>query len=742
MTDNETNTLDAGQPGRMTGRGTGLESFASAPVAGPAYGGYARALDPGEILRIINKWKRLIIAAVILGPLIALGLSLMMTPRYEASAQLKIDQEDPVIIPGSGSASPIVVNRGEFLATQVGLLNSRTLAQRVVDAQRLAGNPAYADQSASAAQRRDSATERLRAQVTIDIVRDSRLVNITIASANAIEAAGLANAYADQFIASNLERDFDATAYARRFLEDRINSTRDRLEKSERDVVAYATQQGIVELGAADDKGGKPSLESSTLVELNTALAEARNQRITAEQRFRQVRSNAATTEAINNPVLQDLTRKRADALAEYQEKSAVFLPGLPAQVALKQRIESLDREIAKAQGNVGSASRLEYDGAVAREHELQTRLDGMKDTVLDLRKRSIQYTILQREVDTNRALYEALLQKYKEVGVSGGVGNNKVSVVDHARVPGGPVSPKVLWNVMLGLLTGIGLGLGAAFLLEFIDDTIKLPDDVASKLNMSLLGIMPSAPEGHDFVTEVQDPKSDLVEAAHSLRTSLQFATGHGVPRSVLITSSRPGEGKSSVSLALCASLARQGRKVLLIDADMRKPTYYISGESRSDTAGLSNVLSGELTLDQATHDSAFENLQVIMAGPSVPNPAALLSEGGFASLLAQAAAKYDHVLIDGPPVMGLADAPIMGSIAEAVIIIVESASVYRSTIQAAMSRLKASNSRILGVVLNKFESRKTGYGYGYGYAYSYSYGGTRGKEGSPDDRKIVIVK
>ncbi|MEP6867550.1 MAG: CpsD/CapB family tyrosine-protein kinase, partial [Novosphingobium sp.] len=189
-------------------------------------------------------------------------------------------------------------------------------------------------------------------------------------------------------------------------------------------------------------------------------------------------------------------------------------------------------------------------------------------------------------------------------------------------------------------------------------------------------------------------------------------------------------------------ASLARQGRKVLLIDADMRKPTYYISGESRSDTAGLSNVLSGELTLDQATHDSAFENLSVIMAGPSVPNPAALLSEGGFANLLAQAAAKYDHVLIDGPPVMGLADAPIMGSVAEAVVVIVESASVYRSTIQAAMSRLKASNSRILGVVLNKFESRKTGYGYGYGYAYSYSYGGARGKEGHQDDRKIVIVK
>jgi polysaccharide biosynthesis transport protein len=719
--------------------GTGLEALAGA-AAQPANGesGFARAFDPSEILRIVLNWKRLIIACVLLGPLLGLGVSLLMTPKYEAVAQLKIDREDPVVIPGAESARPIMLNGNEFLATQIGLLRSRSLAQRVVDDQRLANNPAFADQSGNAAQRADAATSKLHGQVEIELVRDSRLVNISVTNSDPGDAARMANAFATQFISSNLDREDDATAFNRRFLEDRLASTREKLEKAERDIVAYATQQGIVEIGSSGPNGGgQTSLEVSTLTALNTQLAEARSLRMVAEQHFRQAQRNGATTESVANPVLQDLTGRRAEAMAEYQEKAAIFLPSLPAQVALRQRIASLDQAIAHERGNLGTASRSEYEGAVAREHELQTRLDGMRSQVLDLRRRSIQYTILQREVDTSRVLYDGLLQKYKEVGVSTGIGSNKVSVVDRARAPDTPKSPNILWNVMLGLLAGIGLGLGGAFLLEFIDDTIKSPDDVAGKLHMTLLGVMPATEEDSDFVAQVKDPKSDLVESAHSLRTALQFATSHGVPKSLLVTSSRPGEGKSSVSLALAASLARLGRKVLLIDADMRKPTYYHGNDSRGDMVGLSNLLSGETTLQAAVKDSDFENLSVIMAGPSVPNPASLLSEGGFAALLGAALQQFDHVVVDGPPVMGLADAPIMGSL-----MVVEASSVYRATVNSARERLRASNGRIIGVVLNKFESRRNGYGYGYSYSYSYAYGDGGASEGSEDGRKIVIVK
>lgn len=740
----QTATADRASVSRLA-PGTGLEGFANGgfAVGGSESGGLARALNPSEILRVINKWKLLILAAAIVGPLIALGLSLAMTPQFQTASQIQINQEDPVEIPGGGSAKSLIINGHEFLATQVGLLGSRALAQRVVDAKRLANNPAYAAQGRSAAERRDEATERLRAQTSIDVVRDSRLVNISITSPDPVMAAALADSYAEQFIASNLDRDFDATAYARRFLEDRINSTRVKLENSERQLVDYAARQGIIELGGTGgDQGSKAaSLEASTLIELNNALALARSDRISVEQRYRRSAGGSATTESVNNPVLQDLTSKRAAAQADYQEKLAIFLPSLPALVALKERINALDREIVSARSNVGSAARLDFNSAVARESELQARVDGMKNKVLDLRSRSIQYTILQREVDTNRALYDALLQKYKEVGVSGGVGNNKVAIVDRARVPVAPISPRVIINVLVGLLAGLVIGFGGAFLIEFVDDTIKMPDDVRNKLRMTLLGVIPKGDDEVSFMDEIADPKSDLIEAAHSLRTSLQFATGHGMPRTLLVTSSRPGEGKSSVTLALATSLARLGKNVLILDADMRKPTFYVGDASRKDTAGLSNVLSGEMSLSAVTHRSETAHLSVVTAGPTVPNPAALLSDGGFASLLSEAAVGFDHVIIDGPPVMGLADAPLMGSVAEGTVMVVEASSAHRSAIEASVARLRAANARLMGVVLNKFESRRNGYG--YGYAYAYNYGPQAAKENdSQDGRKIVLVK
>ncbi|MDL2351262.1 MAG: polysaccharide biosynthesis tyrosine autokinase [Pseudomonadota bacterium] len=723
--------------------GTGLESFAVANQSlSPSGGGLARALDPADIFRILNRWKLVILAAAILGPLLALGLSLTLTPLFVSTAQIQINQEDAVTIKGADAGRPVMINNTEFLATQMGLLNSRDLAERVVDAQRLANNPEYATQGANAAVRHDQATQQLRGQVSIEAVRNSRLVDISVTSPNASMSALLANSYAEQFIASNLDREFQATAYQRKFLEDRIASTRTKLEDSERQVVAYAANQGIIELGS-DEKGtARQSLEVANLVTLNNALAQARSDRIAAEQRAMQSRGGQATTEANSNPVLQELLKKRADAQAEYDSKLAIFLPDLPAMIALKEQIASLDKNIARARGSMTSASNLDYQGAIARERELQDRVDALKSKVLDLRSRSIQYTILQRDVDTNRALYDALLQNYKEVGVTGGLGSNKVAIVDKALPAKGQVSPHVFTNVILGLLLGLFVGLVGVFLLEFIDDTIKSPEDVRSKLHMSLLGVLPASNDDESFLESLLDPKSDLIEAAHSLRTTLQFTTAHGIPRTLLVSSSRPGEGKSSVALSLAVSLAKLGRKVLIIDADIRKPSFYVGDISRNDTLGLSNVLNGEQKLSGVARKSEIENLSVVPSGPSVPNPAALLSDSLFAALLDEAKRQYDYVIVDGPPVVGLADAPLMGSVVEGAILVVESAGPHRSAILAAASRLLASKTPLLGAVLNKFESQKLGYGSGYGYNYSYDYGGAARSTEQDPDRKIVLVK
>jgi polysaccharide biosynthesis transport protein len=229
--------------------------------------------------------------------------------------------------------------------------------------------------------------------------------------------------------------------------------------------------------------------------------------------------------------------------------------------------------------------------------------------------------------VDTNRVIYEGLLQQYKEVGVTDGVGENDVAIVDKAPVPARPISPNIPLNLVMGLLAGVILGVGGAFLIEFVGDSVNLPEDVQRKLNLSLLGVMPSTEKGERISDEAIDPKSEIAEAAYSLRTALQFTTSHGAPRSILLTSSRPAEGKSSVSFALALAFARQGKKVLLVDADMRRPTFYPGLESREDDAGLSNVLTGQMNGDLPARKTQVANLWLMTAGPTVPNPADLLS-------------------------------------------------------------------------------------------------------------------
>lgn len=733
-------------PAQRTVDPTGLRDFAE-PAAGAgmsprALAASQKTIDPAEILGILRKRRRLVIIAAIIGPLLGLGVSMLMTPKYQATTQISVQPEDPQFIPGSGDARPLMLEGQTMMGTLAGLLRSESLAARVVEAKRLANDPEYAEQSASAAERRNQATVKVHKQVTIEPVRDSRLIDIRVVTPDPAKSAAIANAYADQFIASNIDRDFGATANARKFLEDRIATTRDKLEKSEREVVAYATRNGIIDVGTGGENGKSQTLEAASLAAVNTALTEAMNQRIAAEQKYRQAQLRGMNPDALNNPVLQELQRQRSAAQAEYQEKSAIFLPGLPALEALKRRIASLDRDIARERTNGSTATRAEYEAAVARENQLRARLNENKGNVLDLRKRSIEYTILQREVDTNRALYDALLQKYKEVGVASGIGTNKVSIVDTAKVPTAPTSPNLPLNVLIGLIGGLLAGMGLAFAIEFLDDAIKQPGDVSSKLHMTLLGVIPKLSDDTLVMDELRDPKSDIVEAAHSLRTSLQFATSHGMPKSLLVTSSRPGEGKSSISLAVASSLARLGKTVLLVDADMRKPTFYVEGESRKSVVGLSNLLAGEASLTEVLRATDIAQMDCVPAGPIVPNPAALLSDGGFAQLMRDASEKYEHVIVDGPPVMALADAPLIGSMVEATVLVVEASGLHRSSILNAVGRLVSSRANLLGVVLNKFASTRDTYGYGYSYAYSYSYGGDDADGEHEDRRKITILK
>ncbi|MFZ1476383.1 MAG: GumC family protein, partial [Sphingorhabdus sp.] len=362
--------------------------------------------------------------------------------------------------------------------------------------------------------------------MNVENVRDSRLINITITSPSAAVSANLANIYAEEFIASNLDRSFQRTSYSREFLEKQLESTRQKLEDSERQLVGYASEQRIIELGADKDGNASRSLDANNLVRLNDALADARVERISAAQDMKA--GNAGMQNAVDGSSVLALRTQKAQLEAEYQQKSAIFLPDYPEMKALREQIRSLERAIngeqSSSKSTQGDALRAAYRAAVDKENELVSKVDALKQDLLKLRNRSIEYTILQREVDTNRVLYEGLLQKYKEVGVSDGVGQNDVAIVDKAQAPGGPISPNIPLNLLMGLMGGVILGLGGAFLIEFVGDSINLPEEVERKLHLSLLGVMPSTDKGLRISDEAIDPKSEVAEAAYSLRTALQF--------------------------------------------------------------------------------------------------------------------------------------------------------------------------------------------------------------------------
>jgi uncharacterized protein involved in exopolysaccharide biosynthesis len=401
---------------------------------------------------------------------------------------------------------PRLKNEDQFLQTQYGLLKSRSLAERVAKALNLGDDPGFVPAGRPPAGRDLAATLKLVHGLEVLPVRGSHLVNLFYRDGNPDRATRIVNAFASNFIAAAAERRYDATAYARSLLQSRLSATREKLEASERQLVGYAKDQGILQLdhgsgavgpqaSARDDGptgGSGDSLSAQSLTTLNGALTAAISDRITAEQRYRQAVANPTSGDALQNPTVQSLRTEREKLEADYRERLSTFQPDFPEMQATRTHIAQIDTALARETGDVSSALRSGYLAALGREADLRMQVDQLRASVLDLRNRGIGYTILQREVDTNRILYDALLQRFKEIGVVGGLGESDAEVVDTALPPRGPFEPRPMRNLLVGLLAGLVVGLGLAFAIEFIDDTIKAPEDAASKLKLPVLGVVP----------------------------------------------------------------------------------------------------------------------------------------------------------------------------------------------------------------------------------------------------------
>jgi capsular exopolysaccharide synthesis family protein len=757
-------------PGEAGATGGGLVPRArSLPAArdaygplGPYTGGAGEApVDSGfdllEYWRIINRRKWLIAGVAAACLVFGVVRTLMVTPLYTATVRLQIDRNVAKVV-DAGNVTPLEGADSEFLRTQYALLQSRAMAERVASALNLGedvdllrptqfsilgalrgllrSEPANVPASDRVASERAAAGVILGRRAVLPVA-GSRLVDVSYSDPSPPRAQRIAAAYADAFISSNLDKRFEANAYAKTFLEDQLKQLKLRLEQSERASLEFAEREQIVVVTE------KASIAENNLAAANAALGTLVAERIRNQQLWSQVdtASGINLPQLLTNNVIDGLRTRRNALVTEYEEKLETFKPGYPAMVQIKNKIAEIDRQLATEVNTIKASFKAAYESSVKQEAEMRKRIDELKEEALDLQKRSIQYNILKREADTNRSLYDGLLQRYKEVDVAGGVGANNVFVVDKAEIPSYPSSPQFSQAFLLSLALGLGAGVAAAFVLERLDDTIKTPEELGRVSSLSTLGIIPKISSDLSVEEELSDPRSALSESYRSLCTALQFSTESGLPKSLVVTSAGPAEGKSITSLAIARHFATMGLKVLLVDADLRNPSLHAK-LGLDSSIGLSNYLTGACSPPETFQSTPIQNLAFMASGPLPPNAADLLASSRLLSLLSVGLEVFDFVVIDGPPVMGLADAPLLCNATAGTVFVIGAGQARKGFVQGALKRLEMARGPVVGAVLTKYDHKAAGYGYGYGYGYGHGYdAGGRAKPVDSDARPIRLT-
>lgn len=682
-----------------------------------------------------NLW---LIAGIITAALaLAVAATLLDTPRYTAIAAIQINDAGDRVISDKDDTTRVneSYDVDRFLKTQTDVLQSRGLALRVAQRLKLESSPAFyrameVDPPGSQASReatRNQVIGLLSGNLKVALPRDSRIVAVSFNCADRAFAAQIANAFVEEFIQSNLQRKFDSTAYARGFVVQQLGEAKVRLETTERELNDYARQAGLIRTrdaaGSDSDnqaRGGN-SVTTASLLQLNAAANTARTARVAAETRWRAVSSGPplASREVLANGSVTSLLTQRAQLEAALQEDLTRHLDDYPSVREKRAELAKLNSELSATAASVRAAIRSEYVAAQSQERQLGAQVARLKGETLAEQDRSVRFALLEREADTNRTLYDGLLQRYNELNATAGISASNVSIIDAAEVPLSPTSPSLLRNLLIALIAGFGLAALTLFLKDQLDDAIRVPEDVERKLRVPLLGVVPTA-ANKDPEADLRDPKSPVSEAYNSLRGALLYSTTAGLPQVLLVTSAQPSEGKSTSAYAIAAGLARMGRKAMLIDADLRRPSVHkrIGDDNKR---GLTSLLTSTDPVSSAILASGQPELAFLPSGPIPPSPTELLSSTRMEQIITELAKAYDVVVIDSPPILGLADSPVLSALADGVIFVVESDRGHRGALKTALRRLRAMRPVLLGAVLTKFDPSRAGNRYSEYYGYEY---------------------
>jgi succinoglycan biosynthesis transport protein ExoP len=730
-------------------------------------------------LRVLQKRKWMIIALILIPVIFTLIQSFTTRPIYRGTATLQINVDNPQVVDFK-EVFAINMWATDYYQTQYKILESHSLAKRVIQKLKLWEHPEFLSPPPSSFQKwKSSVQSTLRhsvrslfsfpgpeahlspkssldfgekasedekevplvgqflSRLKIEPIKESRLVKVHFDSYSLELSGRVPNVLAKEYIQMNLESRLDIKEQVKGWLTKQLDELRSRVESSDEALQKFGSQNDIFSL---DDK---ENITLNRLNELNEALARAESERMAKEAIYKQISSErgfkaVALPSILENKLIQELKQNYIQLETQYNKLSETFKPHHPEIIRLKNQMETVEKSLNLETAKIIAGIKNEYESSLRKESLIRNSFAEQKHQAVAMQQKSIQYNILKRDAETNKELYKNLLQRVKEIGISAGFNGSNIEVVDYAEKPKGPYQPYHQRKVLLAAVIGLFLGIGFTFLLEYFDNTVKTPEEVDQRFQLPFLGSVPeiscekrnqlsgekssSRPFLPVELVMCNQPRSILAEAYRNIRTSLLLSFSERPPQRILVTSPSPLQGKTTTLINTAISLSQTGARVLIIDGDLRKPRIHKIFADRN-RLGLSDCLSGGAELTSVIRKSEIKNIYYIPAGPIPPNPSELLGSPLFKETMQVLAQRFDHILIDAPPVLGFADSVVLSSAVDGVILVILFGKTQRMVLQRAKDGLLNANAKILGVVINRVNMDLDGYRDYYG-PYHYYYG------------------
>ncbi|HZP63857.1 MAG TPA: polysaccharide biosynthesis tyrosine autokinase [Terriglobales bacterium] len=707
-----------------------------------------------EYSRVLIKRKWTVIASVVLIVGVVALSTLRSTPIYDAVGSIAITKSDPVVLnlkdPASASAdyydptdldTEVRILKSDLLALQVIRQLGLDRTQGSAQGQFTSGLPATPE----ALQPESSALANFKSGLQVSLVPNTRIIEIHYRSPDKNLAARVVNTLAATYVEQNFKTRFESTMQASDWLSKQLVDLQLKVETSQEKLVRYQKEHEI--LGIDE----KQNITTAKLDELNRELTAAESVRMEKESLYRLVQSGVAESAAnsdptqrntqetvATSPLLDKLREQQADLKIQMAQLNVQFGPAYPKVAQLRNQLQEVEAQIQAEMNKVRARLRGDYQASAQREKMLRAALDQQKQEANKLNESAIEYSLLKRDVDTNRTLYEGLLEKLKEAGVTAGLRSSNFRIVDTARVPAAPSEPNLPRNLAFALALGLSTGVGLAFFLEGMDNTVRTPEQAQAVAGLPSLGIIPlgsrtalenskrhrlalaASKEAVELVTQSR-PRSQMAESYRALRTSLLLTSVGKPPKVILITSALPEEGKTTTSINVAIVLAQKGTRVLLIDADLRRPSIHKT-LGMGPAAGLSNVLTGGTELQDAIiRSTILPNLFLLPAGSPPPNPAELLASNNMKDLLDALRDQYDHIVIDSPPTLSVTDAVVLSTRADRVVLVIRSGQTTKQALRRSRDLLLQVKAQVCGVLLNAVDLNSPDYYYYYEYQDKY---------------------